>query len=150
MRRAELYTYIFFCIASVVMLLWLIPRFTPEGIGMGMAPATLPNVLSVIILIFSLSVIVKNLKSAKQAGQEIPSPLPLSLWVHLALFGFVLFCTMPLMAKLGFLPGTFISLTCLQLLSGQKKIIVLLFVSISTSLILWGALHYLLNVPLPS
>lgn len=145
MRRAVLLTYLFFALLSAIGAFWLIPRYTPEFSGFGMPPSALPYTLCGIMFLFSLPVLWRAIHSRDNA----PNPLTPRRWLHLALFGAVLFATMPILHAVGFIPGAAIVLAVLQVLCGQRHLPTLLGVSLGTACVLWACMTWVLHVPMP-
>lgn len=146
MRRAVFLTYLFFAAFSLVGIFWLIPRYTPEYSGYGMPPGALPYTLCGVMFLFSLPILVRTLRG-KDGGT--PNPLPWKKWLHLGAFSAVMFATMPLMQRAGFLPGAMVILAMLQLLCGQRNASRLVVISAAVSTALWACMRYVLNVPMP-
>lgn len=145
MRKAILFTYLFFILLSIIGIFWIIPEYTPEFSGFGMPPAALPYILCVIIFLFSIPVLLRTFRTQNDA----PNPLSLRRWLHLLVFGAVLFCTMPVLHFIGFIPGATIILAILQILCGQRNILIMLGYSFGFACFLWACMTWVLHVPMP-
>ncbi len=144
-------------LASLVVLLWVIPTFTPPYPGYGVSSALLPNVAFGSILGLSLLSLGLNLfsyfksKSAipktVQSG-EIPSEEKVYIW-HLAYFMIPCILLMPAMKWIGFIPSGFLFMLLIQYLCGQRRPVVMVTVAAGTVGFLYAVMRYGLSVPMP-
>lgn len=149
MRRTLLAAYLLLGLLSVVLIVWLIPAYTPPHSGYGMPPAVLPYILSSILLICSLLCAFDAYRAMRAGPDETPTPLPLKRWIHLAVYAAVLFLAMPVMERAGFFMGSVIVLAVLQWLAGQRNLFTLAAVSVGVAGVTWVILWYGLQAPLP-
>ncbi len=148
MRNAVVYTYVGFIILSLLTMFWFIPVYCPPSSGFGMPPATLPYALCIVMLVSSVKVIIRTIRS-RQAEMDAPNPLPLNKWAHVLVFAIVCLCTMPLLRLIGFIPGGIIIMLALQLMCGQRNPLKLALISVFTIVIPWACMVYILAAPLP-
>ncbi len=145
MKKAEMIFYIFWIFFAIASIFVLIPKYVPEYSDGGISPRTLPYIWSTVILICAVLVVLRLYKQADQRE----NPLPLKKWLHLALYGIVMFSAFPLMELIHFIPASLIILSVLQFLAGQRNMVTLSLVSIVTSVCVWALMRFVLSVPLP-
>ncbi len=149
-------------LVCVLFLVWVIPSYTPEYPGYGVAGSLVPNVTVSTILFLSLLALLSNVLSSYRArrdnkdqdlGKNEVDRIHLS---HLLLFMVPSFALMPVMKRLGFLPYDLgfiatgiIFMFILQWLCGQRKPVQLLLVSTIPVNIIYVAIRYGLGVPMP-
>lgn len=144
MKKMLMVAYAVLALFGFVLLVWIIPANT-EDAGYGLSPALLPNVLATLILLLSLILLWQTWRSC---NIEAPTILPRHM-LRLAAFSVILFGAFPLMECIGFFPGAVVTLLLLQLMCGQKSIPWLVGVSLGLSGVVWAAMVYVMQVPLP-
>ena len=144
-------------LGSLVILVWVIPTFTPPYPGYGVSSALLPSlafgsIMALSLLSLGLNIFshFKSKSTTSVAGQsgDIPSKERVHLW-HLA--GFMVPCIllMPAMKWIGFVPGGLLFMLLTQYLCGQRKPFTMAIVAIGTVGFLYAVMRYGLSVPMP-
>ena len=146
MRRSLLICYSLLLILSINLLVWIIPKYTPEWLGYGISSSALPNILATVLLFFSGGLLFKTWRDKSDCS--LP-PIGVYEFIHLVKNGVVLLATFPLIKLIGFIPASILSLLALQYIAGQRKIVTMIIVAICVSIVAYGLLVHLLQVPLP-
>lgn len=147
---------------SVLLLVWIIPVWSPPWPGYGMPPALVPSVAAWFILILAcwgLARCARGLIRSKKAGcapadaavaevaRETGKKRP--AWLHLLLFVVPCALLMPAMSLLGFVPAGVIFMLVIQWLCGQRRAVPLLLVAVLPVTALWALMRFALGVPMP-
>lgn len=140
---------------GVALLVWVIPAFTPRPSGYGISPAALPNLLAGTITVLAVWLLISTWRASRMSGKAAArsrldlAPVGARQLLHLARFAVVLFGAFPLMELAGFFPGSVAVLVLLQYLCGQRRLIPMLVVAVAAAGLVYTAVRYALNVPLP-
>lgn len=146
-------------LASIFVLAWVIPSFTPPYPGYGVSSALLPNVVFGVILTLSLLLLVTNIladrkakasgsKNSPPAEMEIPPDKKVHLW-HFISFMVPCVLLFPAMKLIGFIPASLVFLILMQYFCGQRKPVTMIIVSVCTVGAIYIAMRFGLGVPLP-
>ncbi len=147
MYKSNVIVYSLLFLLSALLLVWLIPAYTPESVGYGLSPAFLPYVLAIIMLICSGWLLLKTLVTG--AGRGEAPVLGKTQLLTLIKYMPVFFLAFPLMSWIGFIPAACIVLVILQYLSGQRKPLTIALVTIITTMAAYCFMHYGMQVPMP-
>ena len=161
--QRENLTYSFIALASIAMLIWVIPAQMPPYPGYGVEASLLPNVSVGIILALSLLALGRNALAywiekeidandttypdEEQSG-SYSQVGRVHLW-HLAKFLVPCALLMPAMQWTGFIPAGIAFLLLIQYLCGQRRLLISASVAIVSVLLVHSAMTYVLRVPLP-
>lgn len=143
-------------LASVILLIWIIPAHTPPYPGYGVSAALLPNLTAGFILAMAASALVKNilvfLLSKSQRSRQGPASGGFAeeahLW-HLSRFLIPCFLLMPAMTWIGFIPAGIAFLVLIQYLCGQRKPFTMAAVAVGLVLLVYGVMRYGFGAPMP-
>ena len=146
----------------LLLLIWVVPTYTPEYPGYGVPGSLVPNVAISTILILALIALGSNVYSthrAKQESRKRPEDKTTVDRIHLAnllLFMVPSFLLMPIIKRLNFLPYDLgfiltgiVFMAISQWLCGQRKPVQLLLVAIIPVGVIYAAMRYGLGVPMP-
>jgi len=156
-RQKENLTYGGIALGSVILLLWVIPAYTPPYPGYGVHASLLPNVAVGIILAISVVALAYNILLPLLAKSTIPEESQsgdnsqedrVHLW-HLARFMIPCMLLMPAMKWAGFIPAGLVFMLVIQYLCGQRKPVPAALVTVGTVGVLYIAMRYGLSVPMP-
>lgn len=155
MQKTLVAAYGFLLCFGVALLAWIIPAFTPPPSGYGISPAALPELLAATIVALTAWLLIGTLRASRRAGasggraRPDLAPLGARQLLHLAKFAVALFGAFPLMELVGFFPGSVVVLVLLQFLCGQRRLVPMLAVAAIMAGLVYAAVRYVLNVPLP-
>ena len=142
-------------LGSIAFLFWVIPANMPAYPGYGVPASLLPNVTVSIVLLLSVIELLRNLlayraeKIKKAASsEEVPAREKVHL-LHLILFMVPCVLLMPAMRWLGFIPAGVAFMLIIQFLCGQRRPVPLILVTVGTVGLLYAAMRYGLQVPMP-
>ncbi|TVM15159.1 hypothetical protein DPQ33_15810 [Oceanidesulfovibrio indonesiensis] len=149
--------YGFTALGSLVLIIWVIPAYSPAYPGYGVPATLVPRVAAGIICALSALALVRNAiayYAAKTAeAEEAQSPViapddRAHLW-HLVRFMVPCILLMPGMKWIGFFPAGIAFLLVIQLLCGQRKPVALVLVAVIPVVVMYAAMRYALGVPMP-
>lgn len=135
---------------STLLLVWLIPAYSPEYPGYGVAASFVPNVAAGVILILALIGLARALfllRTRKDAEAE--STAMHVGWLHLTKFFIPCAALMPAMHSLGFIPAGIVFMGIMQLLCGQRRPLPFVLVALIPVLVVYALMRYGLGIPLP-
>ena len=147
MYKTNLIVYGILTAFSFLMIVWIVPTQTPEGIGYGLAPSVMPYILSTVMLICSAWLLVKTLLT--RSRQQGPGAFQKDDLIQLVKYIPIFFVTLPLMSWIGFIPVGIIILFLLQYMMGQRSILKNAAISIVITLLAYAGILYGLKAPLP-
>jgi hypothetical protein len=78
-----------------------------------------------------------------------PSPVKRSEWLHIAGFTVLLFAGLAAIKFLHFIPGGILILAVMMIITGQRKPLTIILVSVPIPFLVYAALWYGLRIPLP-
>ena len=141
--------------ASLLLLLWLIPSYSPEYPGYGMAATLVPNLAAGFILLLALLGLTRNMlkarrlsRSGEAAGAGAASAAGVA-WGHLLRFMLPCALLMPAMSRLGFIPSGVVFMLLVQWFCGQRKPVAMVLVALVPVLTVWALMRFALGVPMP-
>ncbi|WP_165176672.1 tripartite tricarboxylate transporter TctB family protein [Desulfovibrio sp. ZJ369] len=141
-------------VVSLLLLVWIIPAWSPPWPGYGMPPSLVPNVAAGILLALSLWGLARSfLFFRKTRGQRAPmpegTPKKTRGWLYLLIFVTPCALLMPAMASVGFVPAGIGFMLLIQWLCGQRRPLPLILVSVLPVLTIWALMRFALGVPMP-
>ncbi len=148
MRKAEIIASCLLIAMGLFFLFYLIPDQTAEGEGVGMAPATLPNITMGAITLLSAILLLFNIFVKKEQEDDVP-PLLTENVVNIAKFSGLLVGGTAIINFFGFIPGSIALLGGFYLLTGGRSPIKIALVAVVPALLVYVILRYALNAPLP-
>jgi hypothetical protein len=126
-------------------LFWYVGRYRPVEIYI-YGPDFFPRILAVMMAILGLSLIVNALLgNSLKMGDRIDPKGFIRLLISIAICIGYLFLT----TILGFATATFVFLFALMTFLKQRGILIRIFSSMATALIVWAIFRYFLIIPLP-
>lgn len=138
---------IVFCAA---MLAWGIPTYSPEYPGYGMPASTVPSIAVGLMLLLSLTGLVRTLSTFRRERQDKKEERRVVIhWLYLVCFLLPCFLLMPAMHLAGFVPAGMLFMLIIQLFCGQRRIAPLVLVTALPVLIVYVLMRYGLGVPMP-
>lgn len=139
---------------GVLLLVWIIPTWSPPWPGYGMPPSLVPNVAAGFLLVLALWGLGRTwlLLRKSEGGTAPPKVGPTSEkrpdWLHLLLFVVPCAFLMPAMSAVGFMPAGIGFMLLVQWLCGQRKVVPLLLVGALPVLAIWALMRFALGVPI--
>ncbi len=155
--------YVLIVLASVVLLVWVIPAYTPAYPGYGASPALVPNVAATIMLIMTILSIVRTMVAVRkgiellaedstfpeegegtgftQAGRlDIPHLIRFIVPSVLFVIG---------INTVGYIPSALGFMLLLQFLVGSRNPVRILVLSVVAVAFMYAAMRYGFGVPIP-
>ena len=143
MRIQEFCVNILLMIASIVMVLFIIPEWTPEPQGYGLAASTLPNAMCVVIGTLACFQLVSGVRRGLVRNGD--QPVSFDVVIHLAKYFGVMLLVFPAWKWLGFVPGGMAVLALLYVVTGigNRAAIALIcaLLPVVCHVLLWYGLH---------
>ena len=103
MRIQEFCVNMLLMIGSIIMVLFIIPEWTPESQGYGLAASTLPNAMCAVIGVLACFQLACGLRRGLLWNGE--HPVSRDVVIHLAKYFGVMLLVFPAWKWLGFVPG---------------------------------------------
>ena len=141
-------------------LFWLASSFSIKvgsaAVSLGGTPRTVPQIVSVVLILVSASILAENLLRAFQArgrdagmAEEAGEREPLTRFIGVAVIGAaaVLYCLF--IGKVGYLPATVVLMGIAAWCFEVRKPAQLATISLLTPTLLYAVFRFLLVVPLP-
>ena len=132
-------------VLGVLLLLWLIPAYSPAYPGYGVPASLVPNLAAGGILLLAVLGLVRT----ALAYGKTRRPAPGIAKGHLARFFIPCALLMPAMRAVGFIFATLIFMFVIQWFCGQRKPLPLVVVALVPALILYALMRFGLGVPMP-
>ena len=150
-------------LASVALLVWAIPVYTPPYPGYGASPALVPNVVAAVMLIMALLALLRSVMAIRKgiALSEEESTYPedggssgftqvgkleilhlIKFMIAAGLFVYGIWTIGYIASALGFL-------LLLQWLVGARKVISVLLIAVIAVTVMYAAMRYGFGVPIP-
>lgn len=146
-------------VLSILLLVWIIPTWSPPWPGYGMPPSLVPNLAAGFLLLLALCGLARALWRERKERQEArphdaAAPATGTAarrpdWVHLLLFVVPCACLMPAMSAIGFLPAGMGFMLLIGWLCGQRRPVPLILVAVLPVLAIWALMRFALGVPMP-
>ncbi|MBT6337726.1 MAG: tripartite tricarboxylate transporter TctB family protein [Desulfobacula sp.] len=150
MRKADIITALFLIVSGLVMIIVIIPAQTYPGEEFGIPPATVPTAAMVLITLMAGIILIQRLlEKRKNEKEDTVSPINSSQWLHIACYAALLFLGLGAIKLFHFIPGGILILAVLMYITGQRKILNILLVSVPIPILIYAALWYGLRIPLP-
>lgn len=147
MRFQELCVNVLLLAGSILMLLVIIPQWTPESDGYGLAASTVPNAMCSVIGLLALFQIIGILR--KSLTESAPKPFNSATFLHLCKYFAAMCLIFPAWKLLGFVFGSMAVLALLYLITGIKNWLAVGVTCISLPLAAYALLWYGLHLPPP-
>jgi putative tricarboxylic transport membrane protein len=126
--------------AGIVLLFWIIPNQT-ETVAFGwLKPNTLPNIVTIVIILLGLFHFI--LPSGK-------AEFDIKLALHISLFFMITMASLYFMSVVGFLIAAPIMVMIVMILIGERRPLWLVSGIVLGPAAIWAAVDLLLNRPLP-
>ena len=147
MRIQEFCVNVLLVIGSILMILFIIPEWTPESEGYGLAASTLPNAMCAVIGVLAFFQLAGGLRRGLRWGGE--QPVSLEVILHLIKYFGVMLLIFPAWKWLGFVPGGMVVLALLFLVTGIRNRVAVVAISLLLPVVCYVLLWYGLHIPTP-
>lgn len=147
MRIQECCVNVLLLIGSIVMVLFIIPEWTPESEGYGLAASTLPNAMCAVIGALACVQLACGVRRGLVRNQD--NPVSLEVVVHLVKYFGVMLLVFPAWKWLGFVPGGMAVLALLYVVTGIRNIAAVVAISVLLPVVCYALLWYGLHIPTP-
>ena len=149
MKKADIVTALFLLVTGLVMIFVIIPAQTYPGEEYGVPPATVPTAAMAVVTVMAGILLVQRLLERRKNEKDTPSPMKRLQWLHIAGFTALLFAGLAAIKFLHFIPGGILILAVLMIITGQRKALTIILVSVPIPFLIYAALWYGLRIPLP-
>ncbi len=150
MRKVDIITALFLLVTGLLMIFVIIPAQTYPGEEYGIPPATVPTAAMVLITLMAGIILIQRLREKDNNKKEdTVSPFTSSQWLHITGFTVLLFLGLGAIKFFHFIPGGILILAVLMFITGQRKILTIIIVSVPIPFLVYAALWYGLRIPLP-
>ena len=152
-------------LACVVLLVAVIPAYTPPYPGYGASPALVPNVAASVMLVMSILALLRNVlviwRNREIPPEELDYPgeggneasgftqVGRVNLLHLARFMVPCALLVPAMNWLGFIPTAIAFMLVIQFVVGRRQPVPAILVAVSTVAVVYVAMRFGFNVPMP-
>jgi hypothetical protein len=149
MKKADIITALFLLVTGLVMIFVIIPAQTYPGEEYGVPPATVPTTAMAIVTLMAGILLVQRLLDQRKNIKDTPSPINRLQWLHITGLTTLLFFGLAAIRFLHFIPGGILILAVLMFITGQRKVLTIILVSVPIPFLIYAALWYGLRIPLP-
>lgn len=149
MKKADIVTSLFLMVTGLVMIFVIIPAQTYPGEEYGVPPATVPTAAMSVVTVMAGILLAQCLIGRRKNEKDTPSPIKRSEWLHIAVFTALLFAGLAAIKFLHFIPGGILVLAVMMIITGQRKPLTIILVSVPIPFLVYAALWYGLRIPLP-
>ena len=149
MKKADIVTALFLLVTGLVMIFVIIPAQTYPGEEYGVPPATVPTAAMAVVTVMAGILLVQRLLGRRKKEKDTPSPMRRLQWLHIAGFTALLFVGLAAIKFLHFIPGGILILAVLMIITGQRKALTIILVSVPIPFLIYAAFWYGLRIPLP-
>jgi ABC-type transport system involved in cytochrome c biogenesis permease subunit len=149
MKKADIVTSLFLMVTGLVMIFVIIPAQTYPGEEYGVPPATVPTAAMSVVTFMACILLAQCLIGRRKNEKDTPSPIKRSEWLHIAGFTAMLFAGLAAIKFLHFIPGGILILAVMMIITGQRKPLTIILVSVPIPFLVYAALWYGLRIPLP-
>ena len=149
MKKADIITALFLLVTGLMMIFVIIPAQTYPGEEYGVPPATVPTAAMAVVTFMAGILLVQRLLDRRKNKKDTPSPMKRSQWLHIAGFTVLLSAGLAAIKFLHFIPGGILILAVLMIITGQRRPLTIILVSVPTPFLIYAALWYGLRIPLP-
>ncbi len=147
MRIQEFYVNILLMIGSIVMVLFIIPEWTPESQGYGLAASSLPNAMCIVIGALAGLQLLCGVRHGLQWKGE--HPVSLEVVIHLTKYFGVMLLVFPAWKWLGFVPGGMVVLALLYVVTGIRNRAAVAAICVLLPVVCYALLWHGLHIPTP-
>ena len=161
--QRDMLAYVLIALASVLLLIWAIPVYTPAYPGYGASPALVPNVAVSVMLVMAILAIVRSVVASRRGTtlSEEESTYPedgsgsgftqvgrVDI-VHLAKFMISAALFVVGINTIGYIASALGFLLLLQFLVGARNPVKIVILSVVTVALMYVAMRYGFGVPIP-
>ena len=161
--QRDMLAYVFIALASVLLLVWAIPAYTPAYPGYGASPALVPNVSAAVMLVMAILALIRSLLAIRggrplsveetvypdeEGGSGFTQVGRVDI-VHLAKFMVPAGLYVVGINTIGFLPSALIFLLLLQILVGARSPIKIPVLAVVAFALMYASIRYGFGVPIP-
>ena len=147
MRIQEFCVNMLLMIGSIIMVLFIIPEWTPESQGYGLAASTLPNAMCAVIGVLACFQLACGLRRGLLWNGE--HPVSRDVVIHLAKYFGVMLLVFPAWKWLGFVPGGMAVLALLYVVTGIRNRAAIVVICLLLPVVCYVLLWYGLHIPTP-
>ena len=155
--------YVLIVLASVVLLVWAIPAYTPAYPGYGASPALVPNVAATIMLVMAILAIVRTMVAGRKGIEPLAEDSIYSEEgggtgftqagrldiLHLTRFIVPSALFVIGINTVGYIPSALGFMLLLQFLVGSRNPVRILVLSVAAVALMYVAMRYGFGVPIP-
>ncbi len=155
--------YVLIALASLLLLVWAIPAYTPAYPGYGASPALVPNVSAAVMLIMAILAFIRLLVAIRggralnvqetvfpdEGGGSGFTQVGRVDIIHLTRFMVPSALYVIGINTIGYLPSALIFLLLLQYLVGARNPIKILVLAVVAVAVMYAAMRYFFGVPIP-
>ena len=161
--QRDMLAYVFIALASMLLLIWAIPVYTPAYPGYGASPALVPNVAVAVMLVMAVLAILRSVLASRrgislseddttypeEAGGSGFTQVGRVDIVHLAKFMIPAALFVTGINTIGYIPSSLLFLLLLQYLVGARNPVKILLLSAAAVALMYAAMRYGFGVPIP-
>ena len=147
MRIQEFCVNMLLMIGSIIIVLFIIPEWTPESQGYGLAASTLPNAMCAVIGVLACFQLACGLRRGLLWNGE--HPVSRDVVIHLAKYFGVMLLVFPAWKWLGFVPGGMAVLALLYVVTGIRNRAAIAVICLLLPVVCYVLLWYGLHIPTP-
>ena len=147
MRIQEFCVNMLLMIGSIIMVLFIIPEWTPESQGYGLAASPLPNAMCAVIGVLACFQLACGLRRGLLWNGE--HPVSRDVVIHLAKYFGVMLLVFPAWKWLGFVPGGMAVLALLYVVTGIRNRAAIAVICLLLPVVCYVLLWYGLHIPTP-
>lgn len=147
MRIQEFCVNMLLMIGSIIMVLFIIPEWTPESQGYGLAASTLPNAMCAVIGVLACFQLACGLRRGLLWNGE--HPVSRDVVIHLAKYFGVMLLVFPAWKWLGFVSGGMAVLALLYVVTGIRNRAAIAVICLLLPVVCYVLLWYGLHIPTP-
>ena len=161
--RRDTVAYILILGFCILMLVWVIPKYTPPYPGYGASPALVPIVSVCIMMVMSILVLVRNAltnflgKTLPPGESEFPEDGQTTGFTQVGrikliyLAKFMIPCALLVVGidYIGYLPAAFLFMLLIQFVIGSRKLFEPIVVSFAAVALMYVTMRYGFGVPIP-
>ena len=161
--QRDILAYVFVALASLLLLTWAIPAYTPPYPGYGASPALVPNVVVIVMLIMAILGVVRSTMAIRDSStlSEEETTFPedgggsgftqvgrLDI-IHLAKFMIPAALFVIGINTIGYIPSALGFVVLVQYLVGARSPVKILVLSVAAVAFMYVAMRYGFGVPIP-
>ena len=161
--QRDILAYVFVALASVLLLNWAIPAYTPPYPGYGASPALVPNVVVAVMLVMAILGIVRSTVTLRNpsapSGEETTFPeeeggsgftqVGRVDIIHLAKFMIPAALFVTGINTIGYIPSALGFVVLVQYLVGARNPVKIVILSVTAVALMYVAMRYGFGVPIP-